>query len=42
MGKDITSNLKKKDKWARNHMKSCPTSLIIFKMKIKTRRKNYL
>lgn len=35
-------SFKEKDTWASNHMKSCPTSLIIFKMMMKTRVNYYL
>jgi hypothetical protein len=35
MGKDITNNLKKKDKWAGNDMKSYSKALMIFKLKMK-------
>lgn len=40
--KDIISKSRKKNKGASNCMKSSPTSLIMFKMKIKTRMNFYL
>lgn len=42
MGKNITSNSKKKDKWTSNLRKSYYIALIIFKMMFRIRTKYYL